>query len=330
MARGRMINNAITRDKKVHDLSCDTSRLGFTWLVSFADKEGRTYGDPVVVRSMVFPRRDDITVEQMESYIAEWAAAGLIEWYEAEGDRWISFPKFDKNQPGLRKDREPDSTIPPPPAAEHDASDPAIIRQDAGSDPEEVRQDAGNDPEEIRPKRREEKGTEDKGTEVPASPSQATPATFQEWQSTLQESNNAPAVLRTMFEALFPGRSPPEFSYLGRTARQVGGAGRLAELMWQASTRPPTGDVLAYCIAMSKGKRASRGNGTDPPRDLQKDIDAVLAAMSSHGRHWSPQFDDPFLQAVADQLDWFELGGMYENAARNLVRDAWFKAREKA
>jgi hypothetical protein len=65
------------------------------------------------------------------------------------------------------------------------------------------------------------------------------------------------------------------------------------------------------------------------PRDLHKDIDAVLTAMSSHGRHWSPHFDDPFLQQIADQLDWFELGGMYENAARNAVRDAWFKAREK-
>lgn len=113
MARGRFISNAITSDKKVNDLSDDTSRLAFTWLVTFADCEGRTHGDPAMVRSLLFPRRSDVTNERMEHYIAEWQAAGLVRAYAANGDLWLDFPNFSKHQTGLRKDHEAASTIPP-------------------------------------------------------------------------------------------------------------------------------------------------------------------------------------------------------------------------
>lgn len=115
MARGRIIANEITRDKRVNDLSDDTSRLAFTWLVTFADCEGRTHGDPSLIRSILFPRRDDISIKQMESYIAEWAEAGLVIWYKCNGDRWIQFPAFAKHQKGFDKRHEPDSAHPPPP-----------------------------------------------------------------------------------------------------------------------------------------------------------------------------------------------------------------------
>lgn len=114
MARGRMINNRICADVAVNNLSCDTSRLAFTWLITFADSEGRTYGDPAMVRSLLFPRRYDVSVEAMASYIAEWAEQGLIVWYEAEGDRWIWFPSFEKNQRGLDRRKEGKSIIPAP------------------------------------------------------------------------------------------------------------------------------------------------------------------------------------------------------------------------
>lgn len=127
MAKGRMINQRITLDKKVNDLSCDTSRLAFTWLISFSDVEGRTPGDPAIIKSLLFPRRTDISVEQMETYIQEWSAAGLIIWYEAENDLWIEFPKFSDNQVGLRKDREAPSRIPAP-----------ELRKDSGVDQDKL------------------------------------------------------------------------------------------------------------------------------------------------------------------------------------------------
>jgi hypothetical protein len=148
MARGRMITNQICRDKAVHQLSNDLSRLAFTWLITFADCEGRVFGDPAIIKSALFPRREDINTDQMTLFIAEWAAAGLIVWYECEGDQWICFPKFEKNQPGLRKDREPESDIP-----EYSADTCRII--------------AGSLTDKIPVKRREENGREENGREEP-------------------------------------------------------------------------------------------------------------------------------------------------------------------
>ena len=142
MARGRFISNEIARDKKINELSDDTSRLAFTWLITFADAEGRTYGDPALVRSMIFPRRTDVTVEQMERYIQEWHDAGLVVWYEADDDLYIYFPKFEGHQIGLRKDREPDSTIPAPPGLETQ-EDATGIRQSSDNLPADVRQSSG-------------------------------------------------------------------------------------------------------------------------------------------------------------------------------------------
>lgn len=117
MARGRMLNHKITENELVAGLSNDTSRLGFTWLISFCDVEGRVHGNPALVRAKLFPLRDDMTNDEMASYIREWAEAGLIEWYEDDTGRlWIQFPGFAKNQKGLDRRKEPASEIPPPTA----------------------------------------------------------------------------------------------------------------------------------------------------------------------------------------------------------------------
>lgn len=130
MARGRFISKEITLDKKVNSLSSPWSMLAFTWLISSADVEGRTYGDPCIVKSLIFPRQPTITVDQVEGFIREWDAAGLIIWYEVEGEKYIYFPNFEKHQVGLRKDREPKSTIPPMTAE--------VIQQTSDNVPDEI------------------------------------------------------------------------------------------------------------------------------------------------------------------------------------------------
>lgn len=161
MARGRIINSTICMDKRVSDLSDDTSRLAFTWLVTFADCEGRTQGDPDLLCSMLFPRRRDMPTAQMEEYVREWANSGMLVWYKVENDMWIEFLNFDKNQPNLRKDREPDSVIPSPVDGEILAGClPDDYRQTAGCLPDDCRQDDGVTPTNIPPKIREEKLSE--------------------------------------------------------------------------------------------------------------------------------------------------------------------------
>ncbi len=80
------------------------------------------------------------------------------------------------------------------------------------------------------------------------------PSTFAEWYKAVEDSDNRAAVLRQMCEVLYPNRDPPDYGYLGKVAKRVGGAGRLADLLWQHSTRPPTGDLLAYIQRVAKGK----------------------------------------------------------------------------
>ncbi len=159
MARGRMVANGICADKRINDLSDDTSRLAFTWLITFADCEGRTHGDPAMVRSMLFPRRTDISLERMAGYIREWADCGLVIWYEAHGDRWIAFPAFAKNQPGLRKSREPESAIPAPPAVSTE-SPLTVESETSGILPEAIRQPSGILPDNIPPNGIEVNGRE--------------------------------------------------------------------------------------------------------------------------------------------------------------------------
>jgi hypothetical protein len=64
-----------------------------------------------------------------------------------------------------------------------------------------------------------------------------------------------------MFAALYPQAvDVPDFGRIGATAKKVGGWGRLAELLWQHSARPPSGDVLSYIEAAIKtnGKTSTK------------------------------------------------------------------------
>lgn len=99
------------------------------------------------------------------------------------------------------------------------------------------------------------------------------PKTFQDWQALIEhppKGSNRQAVLRRMFEALFPNRDPPTYQYLAKVGRQVGGAGRLGELLWQHSTKPPTGDILAYVQGVAR--KGQNGNAQPKPISIQGHI----------------------------------------------------------
>ena len=112
MARGRMISKVISLDEKVNALSDDTARLLFTWLIPHLDCEGRTYGDALTVKSIVFPRRS-ISPRKVEKYLKELEDYNLIVRYFVNGNEFLSMQNFDKHQTGLRKSQESPSQIPP-------------------------------------------------------------------------------------------------------------------------------------------------------------------------------------------------------------------------
>lgn len=132
MARGRMISKAISLDEKVNALSGDTVRLLFTWLIPHLDCEGRTYGDPQTVKSIVFPRRN-ISVAKIEKYLKELEKLELILRYSVNGNQYLCMKNFEKHQVGLRKNKEIPSQIPP-------------LRTDSG------RNEDGNSPTQVKVK----------------------------------------------------------------------------------------------------------------------------------------------------------------------------------
>lgn len=103
---------------------------------------------------------------------------------------------------------------------------------------------------------------------------------FHELLTVLQTAKNKAAVLRAIYGLCFPGELP-EYSYLGKVAKAVGGAGRLAEVMWSLTVKPPTGDVLAYILAMHK-----KAESNPPRRETTLDrskrvLDAIIAGGSN-------------------------------------------------
>ena len=112
MAKGRFLSKKISADKEVNDFGDPWSMLAWTWAIAHLDKDGKIYGDPEMLRSIIFPRQRKVTAKMMESYIFQWRDAEKIIYYESKGDRFIQFLNFEKNQPGLRKEREPESDIP--------------------------------------------------------------------------------------------------------------------------------------------------------------------------------------------------------------------------
>ena len=112
MARGRFVSTKIMTDRQVHELSSDTCRLAYTWMITLADREGRVIGEPEMLLAQIFPRRRDVKVDDMEKFIDEWVTAGFIIVYiGSDGDKVIQLINFEKHQTGLRKDREPESSF---------------------------------------------------------------------------------------------------------------------------------------------------------------------------------------------------------------------------
>lgn len=104
----------------------------------------------------------------------------------------------------------------------------------------------------------------------------ATPTSFKGWLDVIRTSKNKAALLRRMFVTLYPESTAPEYSYIGRVARKVGGAARLAQMMWEQSTRPPVGDVLAYLSRVSAASRADKKeepNGFAAVRAFMEELD---------------------------------------------------------
>lgn len=159
MAIGRMLNRKVSLSVAMHALPDDTARLLATWMLPQLDLNGVFYADPAVVRSLVFPMRPEVSIDAVSRILDAMEAAGLIVRFEALGRRWLSWPGFAENQPGLRQDRERTDFPEPPKLSERSTS--GTLPTFAGENPATAgnpREFSRENPDKSREKPAEEKG----------------------------------------------------------------------------------------------------------------------------------------------------------------------------
>jgi len=111
MARGRMLQNRISKSKKMAALSSDTARLLYTWMLSHLDVNGNFYADPVMVNNLVFTRLGH-SVEIIDAALCELESSELIRIFKHNGERYLNYPDFNEKQPKINREREGKPDIP--------------------------------------------------------------------------------------------------------------------------------------------------------------------------------------------------------------------------
>jgi len=111
MARGRMLQNRISKSKKLASLSSDTVRLLYTWMLAHLDVNGNFYADPAMVNNLVFTRLNK-PVRVIAEAIEELAEKELVVLYQDNGDTYLNYPDFLEKQPKIYPDREGKPEIP--------------------------------------------------------------------------------------------------------------------------------------------------------------------------------------------------------------------------
>ena len=222
-------------------------------LITVADDQGRVLGVPANVRSEVWPM-DDVTLEQVDQDLGALIEEMMILIYQVKNRPIIQIVNWWIYQ---AKQWAGPSDWPPPEGwvdrlRYHGAEHKIIIEnwdQDGGFGAEnhlenQVEHDLGNSVNEGEG----EDDKEVKEVEVPTS--------LDGWLASLRDGSNKPAILRAMIETLYPEAVEyPDYGYIGSVARKVGGAGRLAALLWEVVPRRPAGDLLAYVQAMTRNQK---------------------------------------------------------------------------
>lgn len=101
MANRRMLCKSISISEQANDLD-DFTALLFSWMIPHADDYGILPGSPRKVKALVIPLRER-TADDVEKAIITMVNAGLIWWYQINGEQYIQFRTWEKHQEGLHK-----------------------------------------------------------------------------------------------------------------------------------------------------------------------------------------------------------------------------------
>lgn len=102
---------------------------------------------------------------------------------------------------------------------------------------------------------------------VAAQPQPPLAERFHQLEAELRTTKNRSAKLVEIYTLLYGPETAPAYGYMLKVANQIGGAGYMAQRLWELAARPPNGDILAYLLAEHKGKKAY-SNGRQSEVDL--------------------------------------------------------------
>lgn len=109
MARGRFLNKTVATDEKVAFLMQTGGPLACLFhhrIIAFLDVNGNVRADQFWLKATLFPRDSVISPEDCRNFSVSLAECDLAVFYEIEGMLFLHFKNFEKNQHGLRKDKE--------------------------------------------------------------------------------------------------------------------------------------------------------------------------------------------------------------------------------
>lgn len=109
MAVARMLHKTITRSMDVHALPVK-ARLLFTWMIPFADDEGRLLGNASYIRASAMPL-ENLSLKKIKMYLEMMAERNLIHYWQENGENYIEFIGWNTYQK-LRKERIQPSKYP--------------------------------------------------------------------------------------------------------------------------------------------------------------------------------------------------------------------------
>jgi hypothetical protein len=246
----RILKDSICTSPNIDGLSRD-AEVFFYRLIVQCDDYGRMDARTKILRAKCYPLQiDSVSEQNVSAWLMELVNARLVSLYTVDGQAYLQMCTWERHQQ-VRAKR---SKYPDPQSSDINCnqvqSDAPVIQ----SNPihTNVPADAGS-----------------AGAERPPSASSGASITeqFHSLHEELKTAPNKPAVLHSVYTLCFGSAGAPDFGYLGKTAKQVGGAGRLAQLMFELVTRPPAGDILAYIVAEENGRK-KRAQATGANREI--------------------------------------------------------------
>ena len=91
--------NRILRDwtdsKNIDKLTFEEEVI-FTRLIMKADDFGKFHADPLIVRSLIFPRRESVKTPTIEKALLRLQSLSIIKLYSINGDKYLQINNFDQ------------------------------------------------------------------------------------------------------------------------------------------------------------------------------------------------------------------------------------------